>query len=76
MLLHFFASALFSSAFRQGQQNLRLVGAEIKLLPPFSWGSSDKISAIPRLSLILPKITKVAQKCKSIPKEKNEEFGT
>ena len=54
-----------------GDSNIfRFVGAEIKLLPRYSSGLSDKIltlSGYPFMgrSLMLPKITKVAQKCKS-----------
>ncbi len=53
-LSHSFAPALFYPAYKQGWQNSRLVGAEINS----SLRSSDRISAISQLSLILSKITK------------------
>jgi hypothetical protein len=69
----FFRSTLFSPALRQGRQNLHFVGAEIDSFaviasPDLSGRGNLRSRLLRRFAPrndILPKITKVAQKCKS-----------
>ncbi len=64
-LLHFFRSALFSPASLAGSAQSSLRRGRNQTPPPplhAVMGSSNIISALSRLRLLLPKITKVAQK--------------